>query len=142
MALTHSEEQFLAGQQLGRLATVAPGGFPHVKPVGFSYNVELGSIDIGGFNMGQSAKYRNVGRNPKVALVVDETRFQGPEGVRFLEIRGVAEALEHQTPAGPGQAPEIIRIHPRRVVSYNLDPEHPGMRTRVVEPHPVRPEVA
>jgi pyridoxamine 5'-phosphate oxidase family protein len=142
MALTDTEQRFLAGQQHGRLATVAPGGGPQVKPVGFSYNAELGSIDISGFNMGQSAKYRNVRRNPKVAFVVDEARFQGPEGVRFLEIRGVAQAQSDRAPAGPGLAPEIIRIHPRRVVSFNLDPDNPGLRTRVVEPHPVRPEVA
>src|SRR5438270_4947511 len=118
MALTDTEQQFLAGQRQGRLATVAPGGGPQVKPVGFSYNLELGSIEISGFNMGQSAKYRNVRRNPKVAFVVDEVRFPGPEGVRFLEIRGVAEALADREAAAHGLAPEIVRIHTRRVVSY------------------------
>ena len=113
-----------------------------MKPVGFSYNTRLGTIDISGFNMGQSAKYRNVRRNPKVAFVVDDVLSEGPAGVRFLEIRGVGEALSEQAPSEPALAPEIIRIHPRRVLGYNLDPERPGLQVRVVELHQARPEVA
>jgi hypothetical protein len=26
--------------------------------------------------------------------------------------------------------PEIIRIHPRRAISFNVDPEHPGFEAR------------
>jgi pyridoxamine 5'-phosphate oxidase family protein len=142
MALTDTEQRFLVGHRHGRLATVAPGGAPQVKPVGFSYNTGLGSIDISGFNMGQSAKFRNVLRNPMVAFVVDDVLSEGPAGVRFLEIRGLGEALSEQAPSEPGLAPEIIRIHPRRVLAYNLDPESPGLQVRVVEPHQARPEVA
>ena len=42
--------------------------------------------------MSGSAKFRNILANPKVAFVVDEVIFEGIDGVRFLEIRGVAEA--------------------------------------------------
>src|ERR1700736_3956901 len=82
MTLTEPERQFLSRQRHGRLATVAPGGGPQVKPLGFTYNAELGTIDISGFNMGQSAKYRNIQTNPKVAFVVDEVVFEGIDGVR------------------------------------------------------------
>jgi hypothetical protein len=27
-------------------------------------------------------------------------------------------------------APDIIRIHPRRVISFNVDPAHPGFAAR------------
>jgi pyridoxamine 5'-phosphate oxidase family protein len=141
MALTDTEQRFLADHRHGRLATVGPRGTPQVKPVGFSYNVQLGSIDIAGFNMGQSAKYRNVVRNPNVAFVVDDVVFEALEGVRFLEIRGVAEAVPDQTPSDPHLAPEIIRIHPRRVLGYNLDPERLGLQTRVVGDD-IQPDVA
>jgi pyridoxamine 5'-phosphate oxidase family protein len=130
MPLTDIEQRFLASHQHGRLATVTPGGAPQVKPVGFAYNSELGTIDIGGYNMGQSAKYRNVRHNPRVAFVVDDVVADGPEGVRFLEIRGLAEALNGRVPAPPGLTPEIIRIHPRRVLGYNIDPERPGFQVR------------
>ena len=43
-----------------------------MKPLGFSWNGALGTIDIAGFNMSRSAKYRNIGANPRVAFVVDE----------------------------------------------------------------------
>ena len=42
-----------------------------MKPVGFAYHRELGTIHISGFKMAQSAKYRNVRRHPEVAFVVD-----------------------------------------------------------------------
>ena len=130
MALTEAEQRFLATQRHGRLATIAPGGSPQVKPVGFAYNAELGTIDIAGFNMAGSAKYRNIRANPQVAFVVDEVRFPGIDGVSFLEIRGRAEAVPGQVPADPHLAPEIIRIHPRRVLAFNIDPGRPGLQTR------------
>ena len=43
------ELAYLHGQRLGRLATVGPDGQPHVVPVGFRYNAEQDSIDIGNF---------------------------------------------------------------------------------------------
>jgi pyridoxamine 5'-phosphate oxidase family protein len=135
MTLTSAEQQFLTVQRLGRLATVGPGGAPQVKPVGFSYNDQLGTIDIAGYNMAGSAKYKNVQHNPAVAFVVDDRPDGGLEGTRFLEIRGEAEAVPgagadgHPDADAPGLAmgTGIIRIHPRRVLSYNVDPAH-GLR--------------
>jgi pyridoxamine 5'-phosphate oxidase family protein len=139
MTLTEAEQRFLSAQRHGRLATIAFDGTPQVKPVGFSYNKELGTIDIAGWNMARSAKYKNIRSNPHVAFVADDVPApeQGAGGVRFLEIRGVAEAVT--AAPGPGQpqtdghlAPEIIRIHPRRVVAFNVDQDHPGLQARDV----------
>jgi PPOX class F420-dependent enzyme/OxyR family protein/uncharacterized protein (TIGR02246 family) len=143
MALTATEEAFLAGHTLGRLATIGPGSGPQVKPVGFTYNRELGTIDISGFNMAQSAKYRNVQRHPEVAFVVDTGAGAGFTDAHFLEIRGVAEAVAGQVPSFPDAAAEIIRIHPRRVIGFNIDPELPGLSIRDVgmgQPQPGRPD--
>jgi pyridoxamine 5'-phosphate oxidase family protein len=133
MVLTQAERKFLTGHGLGRLATVGPDGGPQNKPVGYAYNDELGTIDIYGLNMAQSAKYRNVGRQPLVALVVDDATGVGPGNVQFLEIRGVAETVTAQPAPFPGASAEVIRIHPRRVVALNVDPDQPGLRARDIE---------
>ena len=120
--------RYLTSHSQGRLATVAPDGSPHNKPVGYRYNADLATIDIGGFNMERSAKYRNIGSNPAVAFVVDDSVGTGAEGMRFLEVRGEAERVTSAEPAGPGLSPHLIRIHPQRVVSWNIDPQRPGMQ--------------
>jgi pyridoxamine 5'-phosphate oxidase family protein len=39
-------------------------------------------------------------------------------------------------------AREIIRIHPRRVIAFNVDPEQPGLQTRQFSPEGPGPAVA
>ena len=130
MTLTDAEQRFLTRQPRGHLSTIGPDGSPQVKPLGFTYNTALGTIDIAGFAMGRSAKYRNVGANPRVAFVVDEVTADTMEGAHFLEIRGIAEAVTDTVPPDAHLAPEIIRIHPRRIIAYNIDPDHPGLQSR------------
>ena len=132
MALTQAEQKFLAQHRLGRLATIGPDGGPQVKPVGFAYNDELGTVDIYGHNMARSAKYRNVGRQPLVALMVDNPAGVGPEA-QFLEIRGRAETTTADAAPFPGAPAEIIRIHPHRVLGLNVDTDRPGLSTRDLE---------
>jgi len=110
--------RYLTSHSQGRLATVGPDGGPQNKPVGYRYNAHLGTIDIGGYEMERSAKYRNIGREPKVSFVIDDAVGPGASGMRFLEIRGEAE-----------QAAELIRIRPGRLVSWNVDPGSPGLHT-------------
>ena len=131
---TAAELEFLGVQRLGRLATVDSTGAPQNNPVGFGYNAELGTIDIGGLNMGATRKYRNVWGNPRVALVVDELASVDPWTVRGVEIRGWAEALDGQKPAMRGMSGEIIRIHPRRILSWGVNPGQEGMQARAVAP--------
>src|ERR1700722_4885329 len=131
MSLPQAEQKFLAGHRLAMLATVGPDGGPQNKPVGYAYNDELGTIDIYGLNMGQSAKNRNVARPPRGAR--GGAWGVGPANVPFLEIRGQAETTTAEAPPFPGASAEIIRIHPRRVVALNIDPDQPGLRTRDIE---------
>lgn len=134
MTFTDAEQRFMARLGRGHLATIAPDGRPQVKPLGFTYNDALGTIDIAGMNMGSSAKYRNVQANPHVAFVVDEVTAPTYEGAHFLEIRGEAEtAVGPDDPTGH-LAPEIIRIRPSRVISFNVDPDRPGFAARDVKP--------
>ena len=142
MSFSDAEVRFLASQPRGHLATLGSTGTPQVKPLGFSYNPTLDTIDITGFNMVRSAKYRNVQMNPNVAFVVDEVTEQSMEGAHFLEVRGVAETAVGIHDLQGHLAPEIIRIHPRRIVSFNVDPDHPGFSARDVEPIDPGDEVA
>ena len=129
MPLTGAEIEYLEAQRLRRLATIQPDGSPQVKPVGFRYNAELGTIDIAGFRMSGSQKFRNVSRDGRAALVVDDIASTQPWRVRFLEIRGTAEAVPGSDGGGPDTA--LIRIHPRRILSFGVE-EPPG------EPHQTR----
>src|ERR1700741_1286156 len=130
MALTEAEVSYLASQTLGRLATVSPDGSPQVNPVGFRYDPALGVIDIGGHDLAASKKSRNVAAGSRAALVVDDLVSRRPWRVRGVEIRGEAEVLRGQEPQGPGYSPEVIRIHPRRVISWGVEPGQEGMRGR------------
>ncbi|GAB6904047.1 PPOX class F420-dependent oxidoreductase [Kineosporia succinea] len=115
---------YLATQTLGRLATVDPRNAPQNSPVGFTHNAELGTIDIRGWNLGESRKFRNVEKNPAVSFVVDDIASVKPWRVRMVEIRGTAEALRGVT-LDDGTTGELIRIHPRRIISFGLDGEVP-----------------
>lgn len=115
MTFTDAELEYLRGQPLGRLATQKPNGTLQNSPVGFQYNPATGTIDIGGYRMEQSRKFRNVDDNSRVAFVVDDIASMRPWRVRCVEIRGRAEALPAE-----GQRPPIIRIHPERIISYGI----------------------
>jgi hypothetical protein len=47
---------------------------------------------------------------------------------QLLEIRGTAEAVAGPQPADAHLAPEFIRIRPRRVVSFNVEPGPPVLQ--------------
>jgi len=133
-SLTEQERGYLATQRLGRLATVAADGTLQNNPVAFHYNEETGTIDIGGYRMGGTRKFRNVQAGGQVAFVVDDIVSVDPWRVRGVEIRGWAEALTGQDPPRPGFSGEVIRIHPRRVLAWGVDPDSPGMTRRTVAP--------
>jgi pyridoxamine 5'-phosphate oxidase family protein len=115
------EIDYLATQKLGRLATAQPDGTLQVSPVGFRYNAELAVIDISGYSMAASKKYRNVADNGRVAFVVDDIASEQPWRVRCLEIRGLGEAIASPSDSAAGTADPIIRVHPRRIISFGID---------------------
>src|SRR5256885_15378669 len=69
---TPEEIAYFQSQRLGRLSTVSKNGEPHVVPVGFRYNPEHDSIDIGGHNIVPTKKYRDAVRYGRVAFLVDD----------------------------------------------------------------------
>jgi pyridoxamine 5'-phosphate oxidase family protein len=134
MTFTDQELDYLRTQPLGRLATVDRSGTPQNNPVGFTWNEATGTIDIGGRAMGRTRKFANVAATGRAALVVDDLVSRDPWTVRGIEIRGDAEALSAAAPGSSGLSGEIIRLHPRRVLAWGLDPDVPGMHARNVGP--------
>jgi pyridoxamine 5'-phosphate oxidase family protein len=114
MVFTETEIAYLASQRLGRLATVQRNGTLQVSPVGFSFNPATSTIDISGYNLGKSQKFRNIADNGRAAFVVDDLASVQPWRVRCIEIRGMAQALT--TDGGP-----LIRLHPQRIISFGID---------------------
>ncbi|MDT5398822.1 MAG: pyridoxamine 5-phosphate oxidase family protein [Mycobacterium sp.] len=124
MTFKQHEIEFMQGAELGRLATVQPNGTPQASPVGFTFNEELGTIDVSGYRMSKSRKFRNLATNPNVAFVVDDIVSRDPWRVRCLEIRGTA--AQAQAEAAVGAAGDeldtaIIRITPRRIIAFGID---------------------
>jgi pyridoxamine 5'-phosphate oxidase family protein len=136
MTFKSHELDFLRQAELGRLATVQADGTPQNSPVGFAYNEELGTIDIAGYRMSKSQKFRNIARNDNVAFVVDDITSRDPWRVRCLEIRGTAEVVE------PGAEQDsdghldgaVIRITPGHIISFGLEKSD-------TEPHKLRANI-
>ena len=107
------------GGHLGRLATVSADGTPHVVPVGWRYNPELDTIDIGGRDPDEfvsTRKFRHVQANPRVGFVVDDVL--PPWRPRCVTIRGTAEAIDSTDASG--HRTTLIRITPEKVTSWGV----------------------
>ena len=131
---TDEERRYLlSGVALGRLATVGSDGTPHVVPTSYRYNQRHDTIDIGGHDFARRKKYRDVLRNAKVAFVIDDLASVNPWRARGIEIRGEAEVLDTGgTELGPGFAPQMFRITPKRIVSWGLSGEQMSFSARSV----------
>jgi pyridoxamine 5'-phosphate oxidase family protein len=106
-------------RKLARLATVDADGMPHVVPVGWNYNAQTDTIDIGGRDFARTRKFRNVRTNPNVGLVIDDVL--PPWRPRAVQVRGKAEALESATWPDGSPREAIIRVTPTTVASWGLD---------------------
>jgi pyridoxamine 5'-phosphate oxidase family protein len=124
-SFTEEELRYLSSEQrLARVATVGKDGTPHVVPVGmWSHNAELDVIEVTGSDFDQTKKFRDVARNGRAAIVIDDMVKLDPaereqaggwdSRPRGIEVRGDAEALTDPKP--------MIRIRPRRIVSWGLE---------------------
>ncbi len=127
MSFKTHEIAYLRAADLGRLATIQPNGTLQNSPVGFNYNDQLGTIDVYGYNLAKSQKFRNVAINNTVAFVVDDIVSHDPWRVRCLEIRGSAQQAED------AKGDPLIRITPKRIISFGIDDTE-------TEPHDLVPD--
>jgi pyridoxamine 5'-phosphate oxidase family protein len=120
---TAAELAYLAGgRQLGRLATVGADGTPHVVPVAWIYNAARDTLDITGYELERTKKFRDIARSGRAAIVIDDVADSDAWHPRGIEVRGRGEAIALPTP--------LIRIHPERIVSWGLEA---GRSARTVE---------
>src|SRR5260370_24412119 len=99
-------------RRLGRLATVGADCMPHVVPLGWSYNAEQDTIDVGGSDMAATKKFRDVKRSGRAALVIDDV--VPPWTPPGIQVRGPAEAPEDERP--------LSRPHPPHAPSWRPPP--------------------
>ena len=117
---TEEERRYLSERRLGRIATVGKDGTPHVVPVGWRYNPERESIEVGGRDFARTKKFRDARRSGRAAIVIDDLASTDPWRSRGIEVRGRAETLDGDRP--------MIRIHPGRIVSWGIESEEMGER--------------
>jgi len=130
---TDKELDYLAGQRLGRIATVGADGQPHVVPTSFRYNPDSDAIDVGGLRMSQTKKVRDVRRAGRASIVVDDVL--PPWSPRMLEIRGTAEVLSSGGKALSDNFEDtIVRITPVRIIAFGIDAEGYAANARSVTP--------
>jgi pyridoxamine 5'-phosphate oxidase family protein len=103
------EVRFLKESRLARIATVSSSGQPHVVPVGYDFDGKF--FYFGGFNITKSLKFRNIQKNNKVALVVDDLLSVNPWTPRFVMVRGTAEIITEKGP-GPIDKRTTIKVTP------------------------------
>jgi pyridoxamine 5'-phosphate oxidase family protein len=128
---TDKELDYLAGQRLGRIATVGADGQPHVVPTSFRYNPDHDAIEVGGLRMSQTKKVRDVRRTGRASIVVDDVL--PPWSPRMIEIRGTAEVLSSGGKAlSENFEDTIVRITPFRVITFGIDSEGYGSNARSV----------
>ena len=138
---SQEELEFLRKQQVGRLATVSRGRFPHVTPLAYVTDGERLYLNT----KYDSKKARNVKQNPRVSFVVDDylpwedARSAGK--VRGVLVSGKAELIsrgklhqigrdliykkypgyEESYPIQEGGWSEyILVINPTKVISWGL----------------------
>ena len=123
---SQKETEYLNSQRLARIATASSSreGFiqPDVVPVGFDFDGEY--FYVSGMNLLKSTKYKNVQKNPRVALVVDDLKSLDPWEPRGIRVYGIADVVTRQD--GYMQQtdhPSItyIRIKPLKKWSWGID---------------------
>src|ERR1700750_2071054 len=116
---TDAELDYLAGQRLGRIATVGPDGQPHVVPTSFRYNPEHDAIDVGGLRVSQNKKTRDVQRTAGASIVIDDVL--PPWRPRMIEVRGTAAVIPSGGKAlGDRFEDTIVRIRPTRIIAFGI----------------------
>ena len=129
---SQKEVEYLKSQRLARIATASSvsseeqgedGSIqPDVVPVGFDFDGEY--FYVGGINILKSTKYKNVLKNNKVALVIDDLKSVDPWDPRGIRIQGTADIVTRkggymQETGHPD--PTYIRIKPKKKWGWGID---------------------
>jgi len=123
---SEKEIEYLESQHIARIATAAvlsDGSVqPDVVPVGFDFDGEY--FYVGGMNILKSRKYKNVLKNNKVAIVIDDLRSVDPWDPRGIRMYGTANIVTRQSgymEQTPHPQADYIRIKPEKKWSWGID---------------------
>jgi pyridoxamine 5'-phosphate oxidase family protein len=125
---SEKEVEYLKSQYLARISTVSPEDLqPDVSPVGFDFDGEY--FYVGGINLSNTRKYKNVLKNKKVALVIDDLETVNPWAPRAIRIYGTADIVTRQggymdrahSSSSSSSPPSYIRIRPLQKWSWGVD---------------------
>lgn len=91
--LSEKETEYLRSQHLARIATSSLDGMPDVAPVGFDFDGSY--FYIGGMNITETTKCKNILKNNNVALVIDDLMTTidpwDPHGIRSYGTTDIVE---------------------------------------------------
>jgi pyridoxamine 5'-phosphate oxidase family protein len=119
---SQKEIEYIKSQRLARIATATPSIQPDVVPVGFDFEDDY--FYVGGMNLLKSTKYKNVLRNNKVAIVIDDLKSIDPWDPRGLKVYGTADVVTRQGGymGGTGHSdPRYIRVKPDKKWSWGIE---------------------
>ncbi|MGB0026964.1 MAG: PPOX class F420-dependent oxidoreductase, partial [Nitrososphaeraceae archaeon] len=100
---SQKEVEYLKSQKLTRIATASSSSKeeeedrsiqPDVVPVGFDFDGDY--FYVGGMNLAKSTKYKNVQRNNKVAIIIDDLKTIEPWDPGGMKIYGTADIVTRQ----------------------------------------------
>jgi pyridoxamine 5'-phosphate oxidase family protein len=126
LMFSEKEIEYLKSQPIARIATTAvpsEGSVqPDVVPVGFVFDGEF--FYVGGINLLKSKKYKNVLKNNKVALVIDDLKTVDPWDPRGIRLYGTADIVTRQSgymKQTPHPQADYIRIKPEKKWSWGVN---------------------
>ena len=122
---SEKEIEYLKSQRIARIATALGSSErsvqPDVVPVGFDFDGQY--FYVGGINILKSRKYKNVLKNNKVALVIDDLKTIDPWDPRGIRIYGTADIVTRQSgymEQTPHPQADYIRIKPEKKWSWGI----------------------
>jgi len=132
---SEKEIQYLKSQRIARIATASVSSpkeesgsiQPDVVPVGFDIDGEY--LYIGGMNILKTTKYKNILKNNKVAIVIDDLKSVDPWDPRGIRIYGTTDIVtrhvtlssERIQETAPRPQADYIRIKPEKKWSWGID---------------------
>jgi pyridoxamine 5'-phosphate oxidase family protein len=125
---SQKEIEYLNSQRLARIATAAVSTHeersvqPDVVPVGFDFDGDY--FYVGGMNILKSIKYKNILKNDRVAIVIDDLKTVNPWDPRGIKIYGIADVTTRQNGYMENTDhpnPQYIRISPKRKWSWGIE---------------------
>jgi pyridoxamine 5'-phosphate oxidase family protein len=125
---SQKEIEYLNSQRLARIATAAVSTHeersvqPDVVPVGFDFDGDY--FYVGGMNILKSIKYKNILKNDRVAIVIDDLKTVNPWDPRGIKIYGTADVTTSQNGYMENTDhpnPQYIRISPKRKWSWGIE---------------------